>query len=149
MKERIDGERLELIDFALGMLNVADEMSPGFTLNARDRSLDRAFEDASRRLLRLIDAGEVELLNVRFRIATHPIHGDSPRVYEAMNSLFGFGYVEHVQGPYYRFNRGKHKDAEAFHADKRIPGSIDTFRRLSGHFVAINSGVQLEELDEA
>jgi hypothetical protein len=139
-------DHLEVTDFTLGMLNVMDEMSPGHILNARDRSVDKAFEDASNRLVRLVDAGEVEPLHIRFRIVTHPIHGDSPLVYDSMSFLYSLGYIEQVRGQYYRFNRGKHADAEEFHEAKRIPGSIDTYRRLASRFVSITSGVSVEEV---
>jgi hypothetical protein len=146
--EKVTGDRLEITDFALGVLNAASEQSPGLILNCRDRLVDSAFEDAAGYLLHLIDKGEVEDMDVRFRIATHPIHGDSENVFKTMSFLAYIGHVERInRSSFYQFNRGEYASAEIFHRGKRIPGQFDTYRKLAGRFIAIVNGQEVEPIN--
>jgi hypothetical protein len=142
-------ERLEITDFAIGLLNAVQEVDPSHVLNCRDRTVDRGFEDASKYLLHLIDTYEVKGLNMRFRIAPHPLHGDSENVFEVMSFLASIGYVTHLRNQYYRFERGTNEDARTFHEKKRIPGDYDLYRRLASRFVLITSGYEVEPILEA
>lgn len=145
--------RLEVTDFMLGVLNAADEHHYGLTFSCRDRSVDAAFADASKHLLHLIDAGIVPAMNVRFRIAPHPIHGDSPTVFDTMCFLSSLDYIRqpYPGSPYYYFNRDPHKHAREFH-DKKLrayAGPFETYQRLAGRFVTIVTGGTVEEISPA
>ncbi len=127
-------ERLNIVDFSLGVLNTAEEIETGLALNCRDRNVDRAFEHASRQLNDLIDSGEEPSVELGFRIVTDAFGSDS--VQGTMINLAGWGYLRQLGDSFfYGFDRNGHETAEAFHEAKRIPGNINTYRRLAPGFI--------------
>lgn len=143
-------ERLDAIDFALGLLNAADERAPGFLLDSRSRLVDAAFASSALLLQQLIENHEVEGLELAFRIAPDPVHGDSSIVQETMASLAGMQYLRASADTarYYRFCRDPYPNAKAFHYERRtpIPGSFDLYHRLTSEFLTTLTGTTVEPL---
>lgn len=144
-------EGLESVDFALGILNAATETHPYLRLRGGDRSLDRAFDDATSHFDMLVDNGEVTGIRRHFDIRVHPIHGDSPTVFDTMWTLSSLDFILRVGGSnrsqIWQFNRGTAASAEEFHAKHKIPGSLDMYRKLAGRFIKIVSGEVVEPLE--
>lgn len=120
-------KNLYLSDVLTGIL-AALALKRVTTLSRRRNQLDRAFERLFKDVLTEAQAAS---LNVRFRIMTHPVHGDSPDLRQALYEAAQRDLLS-FDNPEFQDIRLKISAQDATEYFTTLPGPVEMYRKLAG-----------------
>lgn len=123
--------RLSIDDFLTGLL-AALALRKIKTISLREDRFDSAVEASFNTLKKLAPSKRID---VRFRIARHPIHGDSPNVRYAISNAVQRDLIS-LDNPEYQDIRLKITPEDAQYLISRLPGTTDLYDALGEAFLS-------------